>query len=272
MGICIYFLTDVFVSSVDGKKVPPPVSPKPSPPPTLPKPIKMKPTHILTPPSELNTHPHHPTVLPEQVEHPVLGLSTPKPAESHTLSPRPLTSPAQSPQTPQTPSTPGCGSAPVKPPRSSMAGLSVDIPSPFEAEPRDVEKHIEDDEQKRQRKDTAAVRGQDTRASTEVTRVAEGSGQVLMRRRKVGVARQMQIEGEVESTGEDGAVKAEEIPQRAPNARGSDVSRIHGGEEINQLRLDETSASLAAALEVVEERIMTEDKYFFHFKSSIHIC
>ncbi|KAF5889992.1 caskin-1-like isoform X2, partial [Clarias magur] len=244
-------------STADGKKLPPPVSPKPSPPPTLPKPIKMKtlPAHTLSPTSDLNTHPHTPSVLAEQVEHPLLSPSTPIPklAESQTLSPRPLTSPAQSPQTPQTPSTPGCGSAPVKPPRSSMAGLSVDIPSPFESEPREVEKH-EDDEQKRQRREVAVIRGQEMGTSSEVTSVAEESGQVLMRHRKVGVARQMPIEGEIESTN----VIGEEIQKGAPNARGSDEVRIHG-EEINQLRLDETSASLAAALEFVEERIMTED-------------
>ncbi|XP_053532125.1 caskin-1 isoform X1 [Ictalurus punctatus] len=262
-------------STVEGKRVPPPVSPKPRPPPTLPKPIKMKPlpTHTLTPPSDLNTHPHSSTILPEQVDHPILSPSTPtpKPAESHTLSPRPLTSPAQSPQTPQTPSTPGCGSAPVKPPRSSMAGLSVDIPSPFEAEPREVEKHNEDDEQKRQRKEIAVIKGQEMGTSSEVTKLTEGSEQVLMRRRKVGVARQMQIEGDIESTTEHGVVTADEIRQRAPNVSGMDEGRIHGEDEINQLRLDETSASLAAALEVVEERIMTEDNSATENKSTVNI-
>ncbi|XP_053532172.1 uncharacterized protein LOC124627608 [Ictalurus punctatus] len=71
-------------STVEGKRVPPPVSPKPSPPPTLPKPIKMKPlpTHTLTPPSDLNTHPHSSTILPEQVDHPILSPSTPTPQTS----------------------------------------------------------------------------------------------------------------------------------------------------------------------------------------------
>lgn len=138
----------------------------------------------------------------------------------------------------------------------------MDIPSPFEAEPREVEKHNENDEQKRQRKEVAVVRGQDMGTSCEVTRVTEGSGQVLMRHRKVGVSRQMPIEREIETTTEDGRVTTDEIRQGAPNARGSDEARLHGEEEINQQRLDETSASLAAALEVVEERIMTEDKYF----------
>ncbi|XP_060716252.1 caskin-1 isoform X1 [Tachysurus vachellii] len=261
-------------STVEVKKVPPPVSPKPSPPPTLPKPIKMKPlpTHTVTPPSELNTHPLPPTVPSEQEDHAILSPSTPtpKPAESHTLSPQLLTSPAQSPQTPQTPSTPGSGSAPVKPPRSSAAGLSVDIPCPFEAEPQKVEKHSEDDEWKRQRKEVAVVTGKEI-ASIEVTRVTEGSGQVLMRRRKAGVARQMQIEGEIESTTEDSGATAEEIPQGAPNARGSDELRLHLEEERNQLRLDETSASLAAALEVVEERIMTEDNSTMENKSTVNI-
>ncbi|XP_026993735.2 caskin-1 isoform X2 [Tachysurus fulvidraco] len=251
-------------STVEVKKVPPPVSPKPSPPPTLPKPIKIKPlpTHTVTPPNELNTHPLPPTVPSEQEDHAILSPSTPtpKPAESHTLSPQLLTSPAQSPQTPQTPSTPGSGSAPVKPPRSSAAGLSVDIPCPFEAEPQKVEKHSEDDEWKRQMKEVAVVKGQEM-ASTEVTRVTEGSGQVPMRRRKAGVARQMQIEGEIESTTEDSGVTAEEIPQGA----------LHSEEERNQLRLDETSASLAAALEVVEERIMTEDNSTMENKSTVNI-
>ncbi|KAM9454386.1 caskin-1 [Clarias gariepinus] len=260
-------------STVDGKKVPPPVSSKPSPPPTLPKPIKMKtlPAHTLSPPSDLNTHPHSPTVLTEQVEHPVLSPSTliPKLAESQTLSPRPLTSPVQSPQTPQTPSTPGCGSAPVKPPRSFMAGLSVDIPSPFEVEPREVEKH-EAGEQKRQRRELAVISGKEMGTSNEVTRVTEESGQVLMRHKKVGVARQMPIEGEIEGVTQDAGVIGEEIQKGAPNASGSDEVRIHG-EEINQLRLDETSASLAAALEFVEERIMTKDNSAIENKSTVNI-
>lgn len=139
----------------------------------------------------------------------------------------------------------------------------MDIPSPFEAEPRDVEKHNEDDEQKRQRKEVAVVsRGQDMETSNEVMRVTEGSGQALMRRRKAGVSRQMPIEKEIETTTEDGGVTTDEIRQGVPNTRGSDEARLHGEEGINQQRLDETSASLAAALEVVEERIMTEDKYF----------
>lgn len=267
-----HFLSDVYAFLGEVKKVPPPVSPKPSPPPTLPKPIKMKPlpANIPTPPSDLITHTHSPTVLPELIEPSIPSPSTQKghqPAESHTLSPRPLTSPAQTPQSPQTPSTPGCGSAPVKPPRSSMAGLSMDIPSPLEAEPRELEKHNKDDEQKRHRKEAAVVRGQEKGTSSKATRGTEGSGQVLMRRRKVGVARQMPIEGEIDSTTEDGGITAEEIQLGAPNASGSDEARIHGQEDINRLRLDETSASLAAALGVVEGRIMTEDKYFFYYIS-----
>lgn len=141
----------------------------------------------------------------------------------------------------------------------------MDIPSPFEVEPREVEKHNED-EQKKQRKDAAVVRGQETASnSSEVTSNTEGSGQVQLRRRKVGMARQMPIEGEIESTAEDGSVTTDESHQRAPNARGSNEARIHGNEEINQIRLNETSASLAAALEVVEERIMIEDKYLFFY-------
>lgn len=123
-----------------------------------------------------------------------------------------------------------------------------------------MEKHNEEDERRRERKEVAVVKGQELGSSNEITKVTEGPGQVPMRCRKVGVARQMPIEAEPE---EDGSVTAEEIRQGAPNARGKDEARLHGEEEVNQLKLDETSASLAAALEVVEERIMTEDKYFF---------
>ncbi|KAI5616084.1 caskin-1 isoform X1 [Silurus asotus] len=255
-------------STAEIKKVPPPVSPKPSPPPTLPKPIKIKslPTHTITPPSDLNTHPTLPNNLPEQVEHSILSPSSSQPAESHTLSPRPLTSPVQSPQTPQTPSTPGCGSAPVKPPRSSMAGQSMDIPSPFEAEPREVEKYNDEDEQQGQTE--AVVKRQEMENNIEVTRPTEGSGQMIIRRRKVGVARQMPIEAESESTAGDECVIVERIRQGAPNATGTDEAR---DESINQRWLDETSASLAAAFEVVEETIMTEDKSAKENKSTVNI-
>ncbi|TTE66786.1 Caskin-2 [Bagarius yarrelli] len=254
------------------KKLPPPVSPKPSPPPTYPKPIKTKPlpSPTLTPLSDLNTPPQCSTVLLGQEQNPIPSPSTPTPKESHTLFTRPLASPAQSPQTPQTPSTPGSGSAPVKPPRMSMAGLSVDIPSPFDTESQDVEKH-KDDERKRQKKEVAVIKRQEMETSKDVQGRQEGSGHVLIRGRKVGVARQMPIEGEVESTTECEDVIEEDIQQGVPNVKGSAEARIHGEEKINQLRLDDTSASLAAALEVAEERIVTEDNSTIENKSTVNI-
>ncbi|KAJ8001319.1 hypothetical protein DPEC_G00168310 [Dallia pectoralis] len=86
-------------SPVESSRSPPPVSPKPSPPPTAPKPTKPSLSSPLSSPSPL----------------PVSDL----PLSSF--------SPATTPSTPQTPSTPSCTPHPVKPPRSSIAGLSVDL-------------------------------------------------------------------------------------------------------------------------------------------------
>uniref|UniRef100_A0A9J8CJR1 Si:dkeyp-9d4.3 n=1 Tax=Cyprinus carpio carpio TaxID=630221 RepID=A0A9J8CJR1_CYPCA len=105
-------------SPVEVKKVPPPVSPKPSPPPTLPKPVKIKLIHTIGTPGSLQADVLSPSSASfsqapsEQLEHPPQTMSpvTPKPVDGSS------------------------GSAPVKPPRSSMAGLSVDIPSPLEVE------------------------------------------------------------------------------------------------------------------------------------------
>ncbi|XP_028977866.1 caskin-1 isoform X2 [Esox lucius] len=83
---------------VEPRRLPPPVSPKPSPPPTAPKPTKPSLSSPLSSSSPL----------------PVSDL----PHNS---------SPATTPSTPQTPSTPGSTPHPIKPPRSSIAGLSVDL-------------------------------------------------------------------------------------------------------------------------------------------------
>ncbi|XP_055752602.1 caskin-1 isoform X2 [Salvelinus fontinalis] len=95
-------------SPVEGKKIPPPVSPKPAPPPTAPKPTKH--LHSITtptsPPSSSSSSPPNPTAKPP----------TPPAQSPHT----PLT--PQSPHTPLTPTPP-----PIKPPRSSIGGVSVDM-------------------------------------------------------------------------------------------------------------------------------------------------
>ncbi|KAF7698296.1 caskin-1 isoform X2 [Silurus meridionalis] len=95
-------------SPVEGKKVPPPVSPKPTPPPTAPKPNKniIQKVAVTTLVSSSNQ-----TIIITTAAAPV---TPPNPAKTPTP-------PAQSPQTPQTPITP-----PIKPPRSSIGGVSMD--------------------------------------------------------------------------------------------------------------------------------------------------
>ncbi|KAK7166713.1 hypothetical protein R3I93_006468 [Phoxinus phoxinus] len=281
-------------SPVEIKKIPPPVSPKPSPPPTLPKPVKIKPIHTTGTPGSPQADvlsPSSASFSPasiEQLEN-LLSPVTPKPMEGSTLSPRPATSPAQSPQTPQTPQTPSTpGSAPVKPPRSSMAGLSVDIPSPLEVDLpgvdmqkrlREVEKQREEDDSSKQERveEVGIARMERTgliqvdptfqgeqglisgsSAGSHFKETGEGAEPVVMRRRKVGVARQTQVEGEPQ----DGGGKTEVESQGLLTA---------GSGNMVQLRLEETSASLAAALEVVEEKIKKDDSSIVDNKSTVNI-
>ncbi|XP_053709038.1 caskin-2-like isoform X11 [Synchiropus splendidus] len=95
--------------SPEPKRVPPPVSPKPRGPPTAPKPAKgAVPAASPTPaPRPTSPHPSAPLPAPD---------TPPAPSLSPGL---PLTSPAQSPSAPSP--------HPVKPPRSSIAGLSIDL-------------------------------------------------------------------------------------------------------------------------------------------------
>ncbi|XP_043091731.1 caskin-1 isoform X16 [Puntigrus tetrazona] len=133
-------------SPVEGKKVPPPISPKPTPPPTAPKPSKNvlqslnatpNPTPIPSPAKQTVTR--MASTAPAQNNHPVkattppaLSAQTPHtPQSPHTpqtpQTPQtPLT--PQTPQTPQTsgPPTPTPTPPPVKPPRSSISGVSMD--------------------------------------------------------------------------------------------------------------------------------------------------
>ncbi|XP_022603642.1 caskin-1 [Seriola dumerili] len=120
-------------SPVEGKKIPPPVSPKPVPPPTAPKPAKL--IHSMTsPPSPT------PASAPVK-QHSAVARQTSSPPSfppSNTPSPpnaKPPSPSSQSPhtpqtpttpQTPQTPATPSPTPPPVKPPRSSIGGVSVD--------------------------------------------------------------------------------------------------------------------------------------------------
>lgn len=266
-------------SPVEVKKIPPPVSPKPSPPPILPKPVKIKPVHVIgtsgSPQADVLS-PSSASLSPtsaEQTEQLLQTLSpaTPKPTEGNMLFPRATSSPAQSPQTPQTPSTPGSGSAPVKPPRSSMAGLSVDIPGPLEVELpgadvvqkrlREAEKH--EDEVRKIQMDPTFDEAVNVGSSGErhFTEMGDGVGPVVMRRRKVGMARQTPVEGEPQ----DGdAMESQGLLKVAEPGSCASGDRVH-------LRLEETSASLAAALEVVEEKIKKDDSSIVDNKSTVNI-
>ncbi|XP_053708426.1 caskin-1 isoform X8 [Synchiropus splendidus] len=120
-------------SPVEGKKIPPPVSPKPAPPPTAPKPSKL--LHSITSPQSPTQGPppvkQH-AAVPRQTSSPpsLLHANTPSPPNAKPLSPTsqsphtPQT--PTTPQTPQTPATPSPTPPPVKPPRSSIGGVSVD--------------------------------------------------------------------------------------------------------------------------------------------------
>ncbi|KAF7221370.1 caskin-1-like [Nothobranchius furzeri] len=120
-------------SPVEGKKIPPPVSPKPAPPPTAPKPAKL--IHSLTSPCSSSPAPalakQH-SVVARQSSSPTsfLPCNTPslpnaKPTSPSPQSPHTPQTPT-TPQTPQTPATPSPTPPPVKPPRSSIGGVSVD--------------------------------------------------------------------------------------------------------------------------------------------------
>ncbi|CAL8331915.1 unnamed protein product [Merluccius merluccius] len=116
--------------SPDTKRTPPPVSPKPRGPPTAPKPAKAVVTTATMSPSPLATSPAaaSPSSAPAIVASPLPAPDTPS---GPSLSPGlPLTTPSPT-QSPSTPSP-----HPVKPPRSSIAGLSTDL---AEEEPIEVE-------------------------------------------------------------------------------------------------------------------------------------
>ncbi|XP_056256683.1 caskin-1 isoform X3 [Seriola aureovittata] len=120
-------------SPVEGKKIPPPVSPKPVPPPTAPKPAKL--IHSMTsPPSPTPASApvkQHSAVTRQTSSPPSFPPSnTPsppnaKPPSPSSQSPHTPQTPT-TPQTPQTPATPSPTPPPVKPPRSSIGGVSVD--------------------------------------------------------------------------------------------------------------------------------------------------
>ncbi|XP_074545631.1 caskin-1-like isoform X2 [Halichoeres trimaculatus] len=201
--------------STEPKRVPPPVSPKPRGPPTAPKPGKAKVASATKSPSPAATSPA--AASPTPAPKPSSPLSTtPLPApdtpSGPSLSPGlPLTfpSPAQSPSTPSP--------HPVKPPRSSIAGLSIDLVGGREAE-EEEEGRREEEERRKEKEHKRQIEQQE---EEERKRAEEEKENVR------------QVEGRAE---EDGQV-----------------------EEEVQHRLEETSASLAAAVQAVEHKIKEED-------------
>ncbi|XP_051807313.1 caskin-2 isoform X1 [Acanthochromis polyacanthus] len=197
--------------SPEPKRVPPPVSPKPRGPPTAPKPGKaivasatMSPTPAATSPAAATPAPKPSSPLP------AAPLPAPDTPSGPSLSPGlPLTSPSPA-QSPSTPSP-----HPVKPPRSSIAGLSIDLVGGREAE---------EEEERRQEREHK---------------------------------RHKEEEEEERKRAEDGSMKGlEKKPSREEGETGVEEAEQEGG---SQHRLEETSASLAAALQAVEHKIKEED-------------
>ncbi|XP_038125178.1 caskin-1 isoform X3 [Cyprinodon tularosa] len=120
-------------SPVEGKKIPPPVSPKPAPPLTAPKPAKL--IHSMTSPASptsASAPAKQHSAVARQTSSPTafLPCSNPNPPAAKPTSPSPQSphtpQTPPTPQTPQTPATPSPTPPPVKPPRSSIGGVSVD--------------------------------------------------------------------------------------------------------------------------------------------------
>ncbi|CAJ1053966.1 caskin-1 isoform X3 [Xyrichtys novacula] len=197
--------------SPEPKRVPPPVSPKPRGPPTAPKPGKAIVASATKSPSPAATSPAaaSPTPAPKPSSPP---FTTPLPAPETTSGPSlspglPLTSPSPA-QSPSTPSP-----HPVKPPRSSIAGLSIDLVGGREAE--EEEERRKEEEERRKEKELKRQKEQEEE-----------------RRRAEEEENERQVEGQAEEEEEK--------------------------EEV-QHRLEETSASLAAAVRAVEHKIEEED-------------
>ncbi|XP_006796209.1 caskin-1-like isoform X2 [Neolamprologus brichardi] len=212
--------TAELAQSPESKRVPPPVSPKPRGPPTAPKPGKAIVASATMSPSPAATSPAaaSPTPAPKPSS-PLSAAPLPAPdtPSAPCLSPGlPLTSPSPA-QSPSTPSP-----HPVKPPRSSITGLSIDLLGLREAE--EEEDRRRDEEERRREREHRRHKEQE----------------------------------EERSRAEDGALKE---PERKSSKSDRVESRAGEGEQEGEVqhRLEETSASLAAALEAVEHQIKEED-------------
>ncbi|XP_028445422.1 caskin-1 [Perca flavescens] len=200
--------------SPEPKRVPPPVSPKPRGPPTAPKPGKAIVASAAMSPSPAATSPAAASPTPAPKPTSLLSaapLPAPDTPSAPSLSPGlPLTSPSPA-QSPSTPSP-----HPVKPPRSSIAGLSIDLVGGRELE-EEEERRREEEEKRREREHKRHKEQEEERKRGEKGNLMEPESQV------------------------------EEVEQEEEE------------EEEVQHRLEETSASLAAAVQAVEHKIKEED-------------
>ncbi|XP_023273190.1 caskin-1-like isoform X1 [Seriola lalandi dorsalis] len=215
--------TDV-ARSPDPKRVPPPVSPKPRGPPTAPKPGKAIVASATMSPSPAATSP---TPAPKPSSPPSAApLPAPDTPSAPCLSPGlPLTSPSPA-QSPSTPSP-----HPVKPPRSSIAGLSIDLLGGREVE-EEEERRREEEERSKEREHKRHKEQEEERKRAE---------------------EESQRELEKKPSRKDGA--REEVESHTEGEEQEEEEE----EEEAQHRLEETSASLAAALQAVEHKIKEED-------------
>ncbi|KAK5899219.1 hypothetical protein CesoFtcFv8_008719 [Champsocephalus esox] len=159
--------------SPEPKRVPPPVSPKPRGPPTAPKPGKTVASAAMSPLSPMSpaaTSPAAASPSPAPGSTPTTGpvlalcpIPAPRPS-----SPLPPTAPLPAPDTPsapslspglpltspspaQSPSTPS--PHPVKPPRSSIASLSIDLIGAREVEEEEERRRRREEEERRREKE-----------------------------------------------------------------------------------------------------------------------
>ncbi|XP_008404234.1 caskin-1-like isoform X4 [Poecilia reticulata] len=208
--------------SPEPKRVPPPISPKPRGPPTAPKPGKAAVPSAAASPSPASTSPAatSPTPAPRPFSPPA---AAPLPA------PDTPSAPSLSPGLPLTSTSPAQSPStssphPVKPPRSSIASLSIDLLGGREAE-EEEERIREEEERMREREHQRKTEQEEEKKRAENENLKEMERRPLRRE------------------------KAKEESQE-------------GGEQegMIQHRLEETSASLAAALHSVEHKIKEEDR------------
>ncbi|XP_072240857.1 uncharacterized protein [Leuresthes tenuis] len=211
--------------SPEPKRVPPPVSPKPRGPPTAPKPGKAIVASATMSPSPAATSPT--TVSPSPASKPstppsIAPLPAPDTPSAPSLSPGlPLTSPSPA-QSPSTPSP-----HPVKPPRSSIAGLSIDLLGGREAEDEEERRREEEERRKEWEHKKQAEKGKERKK-------AENGNQTELEKKPL---RREETSEEMESQVEE-AEQVEEV----------------------QHCLEETAASLTASLQAVEHKIKEEDR------------